>query len=207
MMNYAKIFKAEAKEILGNDTCIDISTGATRFQIYGRYKGGSGYHIHTIDLAGEEDEIYFVLGGCKFSDREFFKEWARQIIEIKVKPAILTTYRNNNIAKLPPKMEFTETFNLNNITEEWFLEEFNKIAEDVSNMETASNIVISKKPYYTISFDMNDGRVSYGCLVTINNKGVVKVDMDETPVEGADLPSDLKDSIEARLQNETAVEI
>lgn len=196
---YKSILEESAEKVLGDKKFINVEITTNRIHINGYFTGGSKYSIHTIFT---EDD-HFVLDKCQFKSTDFFKEYAMQIMEVHVKPHILEMYKAGHTKKLPPNMTFDEKVGLDNVTAEWFKEEFDRLAEEYCNSDKARNVKVHKKEgKLIIMFDMNCGRsgIWEDNTVVVNDKGVVKVHVDDTPIEGGDLESQIKRSVEAKVK-------
>lgn len=164
---------------------------------------------HTFFMSGDD----YVLDGCTFNNKEFFRDYATQIVNTKLKEAFITAYKNNWIDKLPNKLTFEpDPFNVDNITAEWFTYAFAKIAEYESNSETIENVKLTKvepnsslKGIFVIQFDLDCGRrgLFRGLTVSINDKGVVTVDVDDTPIESGGIASVLSECVALKIQGKS----
>ena len=81
----------------------------------------------------------------------------------------------------------TKRPNFSKLTEDWLKENFFEISEDIMNGEKIENIKIKESDdNLEILFDVDCGR--YGlhrnCGLKISNKGNIKIDIDDTPLEG-----------------------
>ena len=144
----------------------------------------------------------------KLSNLDIFREVVRQLIVVELIPSIYDFYKKNYIKVLPTRLQKeNKKLDFSKITVEWITEKFFESSEDCMNGETIENVVIlpldliGVNDGIKISFDVDCGR--YGLQrdrsIEVNDKGYVKVDLSDTPVEGCGIESDLTDEISKLL--------
>ena len=157
--------------------------------------------------------IYSRQGKIKISSLETFREVVIQLINDEFIPTIYdlykkTTYNEDGhqipfIKTLPSKLVKKDNkLDFNLITKEWLTEKFYEISSDVMNGEYIENVLSQKlKDGLFITFDVNCGR--YGLYrnhsISIGNRGEIKIDLFDTPVEGCGIESGLEEEIEKLL--------
>jgi hypothetical protein len=108
-------------------------------------------------------------------------------------------YKQNYIKDLPSKLIENKKINFSKLTTTWLIDKFHEISENEMNGETIENVTIEKtKKGLFITFDLDCDRMGFwkNKSIEINNRGNIVVNLEDTPVEGSGIESELKKSIE-----------
>jgi hypothetical protein len=144
----------------------------------------------------------------KLSNLDTFRDVVRQLITTEVIPSLYNFYKMNYIKVLPTRLQKeNKKLDFSKITVKWLTEKFEEISGNCCNGETIENVVIlpldliGVNDGIEISFDVDCGR--YGLhrdqSIKINDKGYVKINFFDSPIEGSGVESNLKDEISKLL--------
>lgn len=145
----------------------------------------------------------------KINNLDVIRDCVRQMIQQILIPEINILYKETTYDSSGHKVPFIKNFpkklkkvekqlNFDAITKGWLRSTFKKISEELMNGEIIEKVKIEKTDYgMNIIFNLNCDR--YGVYknksIQINNRGGVKVDLYDTPVEGCGIESQLEEEI------------
>lgn len=199
MGDWIKIAKAETVRVLGDSEGVHFELTPHRFHINGIYDGGSKFGVHTVFMSNGK----YVLDGCEFDNEEFFAEYMRQIMENKMAPQLIAAHKMGHKNNLPPNISKPDRCNLDAVTEDWVIETFNNLTKEYLNSEKASGVYIDRsRDKITIEFESRSGRSRHDLSVTVNDRGYVRVDFDDTPFEGCEVESEFKKQLIQKISND-----
>ena len=195
---YVKILKDLADEIIGEDLVkVESNDDSTRIRISINPKDSCGYSCYTIYT----ENGYYILNELNFNSLEFFKEYAKQILEISCKNAINYLFKKGIIKEsshIKP-----DIINLDKITEKWFINKFEEITDEKGNDETVEDLIITKSDdSVDISFSVDSGRyrIDYDNSIIVTSKGDIEMDLSEI-IKGGCFEGELKRSIEYLIKS------
>lgn len=206
---YLKIVKKIVKEMVDDSSAIDIELNERK----------SGYFINIILSRSSTDCIFnfngdkFLLYGhsgaykynnepglsFEFDDENLFESIVRQSIEKSLIPEIYKMYKKGRLKTLPSKLKEKDVkIDLKKLTSNWLVKKFHDISSEIMNGESIYNVEIkikNNKLNCEFDIDCNRSGTHYGSI-SINEKGFVKVDLDDTPIEGCGIEDELSFEIE-----------
>ena len=130
---------------------------------------------------------------------DVFESIVRQNIDKALIPYIKECYKKGWSKTIPSKIEVEKVvLDFSKVTIQWLTDTFHQITSDRMNCETIENVKINEHiDKLSATFDVNsDYGLHRGCGLTINKMGYVKVDLDDTPLDGCGVESDLICDIE-----------
>lgn len=198
---YLKIIDEIAEEVVGDKLVSgEVNTAHTRLSITIREKNSCGYGGDTLILK----DGYFLIDDLPFDSIDFFREYIRQLMLVKIKKQILDLYKRGILKKLPSKMSRLEPSNptFENITEKWFKEKFEVIAEEESNSETIEDLkfeMIGKALHISFAVDCGRRGVHRANKISISERGDICMGLAEV-IEGGDIEHHLRIAIEERIK-------
>ncbi len=206
---YLTIVKKIIKEKIGDFKEIDIELGNDRISIIlCKYSIGSDFIIDGEHFIMYDKNCFYSTpfssddkrnDGYKFDNEDMFESYVRMNIDKIVIPQIKEFYKRGNFKKLPTLLEDNSLkLDFSKLTKEWLITEFYNISDDIMNGETMENVKIKKsKNLLNITFDVECH--PYGLhrnnTISINDKGYIKIDLDDTPIEGCGIETELSKRI------------
>lgn len=134
----------------------------------------------------------------KFSDENMFRSYVAEHLKRHLPTIIEQQYKSKKIKELPETMkDKANKVQLDRLTNTWFEGKFNEVTSLCMNSETAQRIEIHKvEEGVEIDFEINCGRYGrHDGRVSVNDRGGIKINLDETPIEGSEVEGELKKSI------------
>jgi hypothetical protein len=210
---YLKIVKKIIKEMIGNSSVITVelnkrdigdfisilisrSVTGCRFDF-----NGDKFLLYGHDGAYKQTRNYEPGLSFEFDDENLFESIVRQSVEKILIPEIKNRHKKGYLKTLPSKIDSEKVnIDLKKLTSNWLIKKFHDISSEIMNGETIENVDIQIKNNKLIcSFDVDCNRYGLfrnGGLISINKHGFIKVDLDDTPVEGCGIENELSEEIE-----------
>lgn len=210
---YLKIVKKIVKEMVGKSSAIDIklnkrdngdfieilisrSVTDCRFDF-----NGDKFLLYGHDGAYKHTRNYDPGLSFEFDDEKLFESIVRQSIEKSLIPEMQKSHKKGHLKTLPSKLKEKDVkIDFKKLTSNWLVKKFHDISSEIMNGETIENVDIEiKNNKLNCSFDIDCngyGLFRNGGLISINKHGFVKVDLDDTPIEGCGIENELSFEIE-----------
>lgn len=208
---YLVMVKALVKELVGthNSINIEFSSGVVNVLISRSHIGcdfrTDGDYFLLYSWSGGYTRNNNTVPVYKTDDDELFKSIVKMNINQILIPNIKDFYKKGHIKTLPSKIIVEEAkMDFTKLTKKWLEEKFQEISYNVMNGETIENVKIKinkKSASATFDIDCARGGLFRGHGLTVSDKGFVKVDLDETPIEGCGIETDLAEAIEELIKN------